>query len=90
MLRALRSISLLRSLRVIVAALAQTVKSTFIDIVVLMFISLFLFAVIGVNTFGPNTFAELSTGVVEFRNLGMSLLTQLQFVTASSLFFSII
>jgi cation channel sperm-associated protein 3 len=77
-LRTLRSITLFRSLQIIVNALVNTIKTTVIDILVLLFLFMFLFSIIGYHFFGSDPNAPDAN----YRDLGSGFLTSFVFVTA--------
>ena len=78
-LRTLRSISFIRGLQVLVRALIDTFRSAVLHLLLLLFILMFIFAIIGYNFFGYDERGDRRN----WGNFGVAMLSLFNFVTVS-------
>ena len=76
-LRTLRSISFIRGLQVLVRALIDTFRSAVLHLLLLLFILMFIFAIIGYNFFGYVDGGDQRN----WGNFGVAMLSLFNFVT---------
>ena len=78
-LRTLRSISFIRGLQVLVRALIDTFRNAVLHLLLLLFILMFIFAIIGYNFFGYDDGGDHRN----WGNFGVAMLSLFNYVTVS-------